>query len=789
LRSLNGSTRLAGYGHSSRTTRVHVWLGSALVTLGIVACGASREPLRAEVSGSGLPIAVGNGHERVTELGGKDAPLVFWTTGGAEHHVTQVRATSRHANGTTYALATDDGGRTASVSVMTRGSQVRIRYAVSQPGTVVAIGFSMAASADAHFLGTGQRERWVDMSRTVQPLKVYNGCDSSSPSPFFASTAGFGAWVTTTAVGRIAFPGAVDDSNFACDLGSAPCSVGPPADAVRWCFDTASANMTIALGSLPQILTAHARSVGLPRKPWLPQLALMKWRDEVSGPSELLDDIHQLRSRDIPIGWVVLDNPWEQGTAQTDCYGSLTFDAARYPNPKRMIAEIHDLGVRFMLWISPQIDRKGCPAPDEPSAWLGGDDETYVRDLTLPAARAHFDRLLDRLVALGVDGFKGDRGDEVNLEPRRLAGGPGTREQNAFPLLYDEAARGALAGKHGAAFATLFRSAVPGASAVLPGFVGPDAEQSFDGLEGEIRAAQTAGVAGIPVWGSDVGGYSGGSLTPNLFVRWAQFAALTPIFEVGGAGANATFWRLGDAAVTGLRDAARLHYELVPYLYSLASSASRNGIPVVRPLGLSWPDTPAAWTSLDEFTVGPGLLAAPVHDDGSSSEVYLPPGRWIDLFTHDTYDGDATITRTNGPDDFPLYLRVGSAVPFDFRRPVVWSDGWRTNDLLRANRQGWLVSIADDGSVRSTPDRGATVTSAPAHHGTTLIIHHALREEQLRIYPAHPVCGVEAGARLLPRVGLGSLAASASSWAHFQGQVVVKVAAAAPTTRLTLTSC
>ena len=313
---------------------------------------------------------------------------------------------------------------------------------------------------------------------------------------------------------------------------------------------------------------------------------------------------------------------------------------------------------------------------------------------------------------MGVDGFKGDRGDEVNLEPRRLAAGPGTLEQNAFPLRYDKAIRAALAPRHGTAFATLVRSAVPGASAVLPGFVGPDAEQSFNGLEGEIRAAQTAGVAGFPVWGSDIGGYSGGSLTASLFVRWAQFAALTPIFEVGGDGPDATFWRLGDAAVTGFRDASRLHYELVPYLYSLASSASRTGIPVVRPLGLTWPEAANAWSSDDELSVGADLLAAPVHEDASSSSVYLPPGRWIDVFTHEAFAGDATITRANGPDDFPLYQRVGSAIPFDFREPVVWSDDWRTNDLLRTNRQGWLVAIGDDQTIRSTPDRGATVTSA-----------------------------------------------------------------------------
>ena len=758
--------------------------------LAAAACGSGGGPLAAHVSGKDLPIAIGDGHRMLTELGGEQAPFVFWTNSGAEHRTTRLLSRTMRGTTTTYQLATDDGKRTATVAVSRARREVHLHYAVSGRPGVVAIGFSMTAPTDAHFLGTGQRERWVDMARTVQPLKVYNGCDSSSPSPFFASTAGFGAWVSTTAVGRIGFPGAVDDSNFACDLGSPPCSVGPPAPAVRWCFDAASADVTIALGSLPQILSAHARGVGLPRKPWLPQLALMKWRDTVSGPSELFDDVRQLRARHLPIGWIVLDNPWEQGAAAGECYGSLTFDRTRYPDPGHMIARFHNLGIRFMLWISPQINRKGCPAPDVPAAWLSGDDETYVRDLTLPAGRADYVARLRRLVALGVDGFKGDRGDEVNLEPRSLAGGPGTREQNAYPLLYDEAARAALRAVHGSDFATLFRSAVPGASAVLPGFVGPDAEQSLNGLEGEIRAAQTAGVAGVPVWGSDVGGYSGGELTSKLFVRWAQFAALTPIFEVGGAGANATFWRLGGAAVEGFRDAATLHYELVPYLYSLAMRASRNGMPVIRPLGLTWPEEDQAWSSDSEFTVGGGLLAAPVDKEGSTSSVYLPPGRWTDLFSGATFDGGTSITRSNGPRDFPLYLRGGSAIPDDFRAPAVWSAAWRPDDLLRAHRQGWLVALDAGANVRSVPDRGAVLTSdAGSKDSTTITIRNALREEQLRVFAPGSTCTVRLGTRRLPRVAATALPDERSAWAVWQRSVVIKVTGSALTMRLTLAAC
>jgi alpha-D-xyloside xylohydrolase len=591
-------------------------------------------------------------------------------------------------------------------------------------------------------LGTGERLRWVDMRGTVVPLKVRNTCDSKAPTPFVVSSRGLGVWSSSTAVGRMGFPGRADDSNFACDLGTPPCSVGPPVASVRFCFKAADVAFEIATGSLPALVTRHARSVGLPRAPWLPQLALMQWRDVSAGPSQLLDDIRQMQSRDLPIGWVILDNPWEDGAA-SGCYGPLVFDPSVFPDPEEMISAIHARGVRFMLWISPQLKKRGCPTPPYPDGWLSGDDEIYVRDLTNPAERADFTNLLVNLVQLGVDGFKGDRGDEVDLEPDRLSGGPGVLLQNAYPLLYARAAASALQTAHDWQFATLFGSFVPGSTRHLPGVVGPDEPQTENGLVGSIRAAQTAGVAGAPVWGTDIGGYQGGTLTPELFVRWAQFSALTPIFEVGGAGANATFWQLGPDAISGFRAAATLHYELAPFLYQLAVDASHDGMPVVRPLGLTWPHDPRAWSHDLEITVGNALLAAPLTGSKSTTSVYLPAGTWFDAFRGTRVVGPATVTRTSEADDFPLYVRAGSSFADNFRTPALWgSDPWRTNDLVRGDRQGWVIAA----SARTTSvahDRGSTLTATTSSTGDIAVrLTHARRQQQFRVFSPVGVCSV-----------------------------------------------
>ncbi|RDI74277.1 Glycosyl hydrolase family 31 [Gaiella occulta] len=733
--------------------------------------------------------------KHVTAFGGATTPLVYVTSDGVEHRLTRLLTRKGFSGGSTYTVATDEpGGRTAIVTVRRVGPGLAVRWRFSSPAGVQAVRVTLAASSRDHFLGTGQRTRWVDMRRTVVPLKVWSACGSSSPSPFFASSGGFGAWFSTHAVGRIGFPGAVDDANFACDLGQPPCSVGRAIEAVRLCLKAASLSFEIVPGTIARVIERYAAQVGRPRAPWLPQLALIKWRDRVTGPGELFDDIEQMRSRQLPLGWILLDNPWEVGANASTCYGALRFDPVVFPDPKGMIDAVHAAGVRFMLWISPQIRRPSCAEPSLPDGWLTGDDQIFLRDLTLPASRADFTESLRRLVELGVDGFKGDRGDEVDLEDARLAAGPGGPIQAQYPLLYARAARDAMGGRP---FGSLFRAFVPGSSSLLPGVVGPDAPQTFTGLSASIRAAQTAGVAGAPVWGSDVGGYSGGTLTAEVFARWAQFAALTPIFEVGGDGPNARFWELGDDAVEPFRAAATLHYELVPALYELARQASRTGIPVIRPLGLTWPADERAWKHDLEFTVGAGLLAAPVTTSGgadgrTTTSVYLPAGTWVDMFTGAATRGPATVERTSGRADFPLYLRRGSALAFNARTPALWQDPWRVDDLVRGDRQGWLLAPAAATTARAA-DRGSTLTARTDGDGVTRVtISRARREQQLVVLGARRTCGVESGSSTLTRRTAARLPLVPSGWTVETSRrrgIVVKIGNAPRTVSLRLLPC
>ena len=156
-----------------------------------------------------------------------------------------------------------------------------------------------------------------------------------------------------------------------------------------------------------------------------------------------------------------------------------------------------------------------------------------------------------------------------------------------------------------------------------------------------------------------------------------------------------------------MRNAATLHYELVPYLYALALDASRTGIPVVRPLGLTWPTDQHAWSNNLEFTVGDALLAAPVDTDGSTSTVYLPSGNWIDIFTGETGWRIRNDHPANGPYDFPLYLR---AVPQSQTTSGNPSSGLQTGAPTTSS-----ALDAKAGSSRPPKERPCTPSPIAAH--------------------------------------------------------------------------
>jgi alpha-D-xyloside xylohydrolase len=590
---------------------------------------------------------------------------------GAQFALTQVIG----REGNAYRVASTEPGRTARIVVTKLRHSVRLSVEIQPGGGVQQVYDTFAAGESDHFLGGGERGGYVDLRGQVVPVYVSNTC-SYAPVPFFASTAGWGLRLVGQDVSGFAFPGS--GGGAGCGLERQPsCSFPPLADAVSACMKGPLLVEDLYVGNLVGILAAFRAETGKPLVPPPDELATIKWRGrtEFGGPSAVLDDIRRFREAGIPLGWVLLDDVWQT------CMGTLQFDGGRFPDPAALVRDVHALGVKFMLWISP----KSVCGTYPPSELLGTPGDSVV-DLRNPAALAGFEQQIRSLVALGIDGVKADRGDELALEA--------TSEslQNEYPLLYAQAVMALLPKGSGA----IFRAATVGSQRLVPGIWAGDQTGDFSGLQQAIRSGQTAAMSGFPTWGSDVGGYNSPHLTEDVFVRWAQFGAVSPIFEVGGAGPNSTPWTWGVDAMQALRDAAVLHYELFPYLYGLL----REGQPVLRPLGYGFPDDPQAWASDLEVLVGPDLLAAPLTQEGTIAQVYLPPGEWIDLYSGRRVRGGSSFRRATPMDEFPLYLRAGTVVPFDLRTRRSW---WGVDELEHPGRAGYMAANGTVLDLRSQP--------------------------------------------------------------------------------------
>jgi alpha-D-xyloside xylohydrolase len=173
-------------------------------------------------------------------------------------------------------------------------------------------------------------------------------------------------------------------------------------------------------------------------------------------------------------------------------------------------------------------------------------------------------------------------------------------------------------------------------------------------------------VGGAYGFGTDIGGYFDLTTPPTtkeLFLRWAEWAALSPVFRLHGAGPTGTHtpWSFDSQTVKVYRRLSRLHLDAVPLIMRLWHHASRTGIPPTRPLWLAYPNDRRARRQDQEWLLGDDLLVAPVVVDGARSRsVYFPAGCWRDPATGKRYRGPRSATVDAPLARLPRFTRCGT---------------------------------------------------------------------------------------------------------------------------------
>ncbi len=404
---------------------------------------------------------------------------------------------------------------------------------------------------------------------------------------------------------------------------------------------------------------------------------------------DVLALVDGFRAHDLPLSAVHLDIHYMDG------YRVFTADPERFPDLGRLAEALAQRNVALVAILDPgiKVDEAYpvyqeamekdliCRYPDDSPVvapvWPG---PCVFPDFTRAETRTWWGDLYRFFVDRGVDGVWHDMNEPAAFTPvgeptlpretrHDLDGATGDHVEahNLYALLEARAGfEGLRRLRPGRRPWILSRAGCAGLQRYAWNWTG-DNESTWDGLRLSIIHALQLGLSGIPYTGSDVGGF-GGRPSPELFVRWLECAAFMPFFRVHSAFFTPPRepWAFGEPVLSIARRWLKQRQALLPYLYSLAWEAARNGSPLVRPLFWIDPHNRALWDVEDTFLLGDHLLVAPVLEPGARRRtIPLPRGRWYDFWSHESFDGPGAITLEAPLDHIPVLVRGGTVLPLD----------------------------------------------------------------------------------------------------------------------------
>jgi alpha-glucosidase (family GH31 glycosyl hydrolase) len=244
------------------------------------------------------------------------------------------------------------------------------------------------------------------------------------------------------------------------------------------------------------------------------------------------------------------------------------------------------------------------------------------------------------------------------------------------------------------------------------GFSG-DTISVWDSLAFQPWFTATAANVGYAYWSHDIGGHQPGAVEPELYTRWVQFGAFSPILRTHttkNPESERRIWAYPEPYSSVLRSTFQLRYALQPYLYTEARRTYDTGVAFLRPLYYDWPEDADAYNSKGEYLFGDQMLAAPVTAPAdktsglATQKVWLPKGEWIEWPTGKHFAGPTTIERSFSIDQTPVYLRSGAIVPM---QPPMRYTGEKAVDPLIVNV--WPLKPGTSSSYSVYEDSGVSV--------------------------------------------------------------------------------
>jgi alpha-D-xyloside xylohydrolase len=638
----------------------------------------NKDPLRLALTPAGAP-----------DVAEDSSGLYFVTVG---QRVSLDRLTESHATATELQLtvATSAGSATVALSIPREGI---VRVALTPPADAHAdaAGERLASPPDERIYGLLERtvsdltpSEFIpaavgSLDRRGTQVVMSVAASMALYTPFFQTSRGYGVFVEGTTTGRY-------------DLAMTE----PQVIALQFRLTPRAPTFSyLCIGgpSHDQLVDRYTAITGRPFIP--PEWAFKHWRwrdehrigpaamlDGVPANADLVDDITHYEQLGIPVGNCTIDRPWATGDLadltepEEPGFGDLIWDEERFPHPQEMIDALNRRGYHLFLWVAPWATGQTTNREAVENGYLAPHSR-FIIDFTNPAAVDWWSAKLERLVRMGLSGLKLDRGDEDTPSlPTDVYfdGSTGVEMRNAYPDLSARVHHDAVQRVRGDDFLVYPRSGYAGTghwvvftAGDVPGkdILGRPTDL---GLRAAILAQLHNAFNGFPIWGSDTGGYEQFG-DREVFARWIEFSAFSPIMEIGGTGTHAP-WDMptephyDQEMIDIYRSFVIMHHALLPYTYRHALEAGRSGRPIAKPLVFNYPDDPRVGDLWEEFLYGDDILVAPVWQVGQRMQhVSLPAGQWVDYWNQQrVVTGPVDLDEPAPLDRIPIFVRAGAPV-------------------------------------------------------------------------------------------------------------------------------
>lgn len=391
---------------------------------------------------------------------------------------------------------------------------------------------------------------------------------------------------------------------------------------------------------------------------------------------EVIDLVNDFKAHDIPLSAVVLDLFWFKKM------GDISWTSPDFQNHKEMEEHMEANGVKLITITEPfysencvnynELKSMGllCKGKNGIAMWrdwwcLDGDKTAGIINPLGKKINKFMGKKYTEMLESGIDGFWTDLGEPEKV-PSDVKYGKYAEQDfhNYYNYYWSKALfEGVHAINPDKRLFIMSRSATTGSGKFNVSVWSGDAGVSWPALTNQLAYGLNAGISGLAYWGSDVGGFVNPDSPEELYTRWQQFGAFTPIYRAHGTGPREPF-AYSEKTEKIVANLIRTRMQLLPYIYSTARQ-TMNGTPMMRPMFYESSETPQEFMN-SQYMFGDSILVAPIVKEIQAEgerTFYLPKGNWYNFYTLEKVDGGKSITTKSTIENIPVYIKEGAIIP------------------------------------------------------------------------------------------------------------------------------